>query len=80
MSTENKRPVPKGRGMRELTDEILDGFSVEDMKCRSCSGYGNCGYKSYFVNPAGGVLSICMQQRRQLQCKRDGIPFDPSDI
>ena len=63
--------------VRMLTDEVLDGFDLADIKCRSCSGYGNCGYKSYFLDPAGnGVASICMRRRKQLQCKRDGIPFE----
>ena len=60
--------------MRVLNDEVLDGFSLGDIKCRSCSGYGNCGYKSYFLAD-NGVASICMRRRKQLQCERDGIPF-----
>lgn len=69
-----KRPQA-ARSLRTLDDEVLDGFRIEDIKCRSCSGYGNCGYKSHFLNPAGGVVSICMRYRKELQCKRDGIPF-----
>lgn len=61
--------------MRTLTDKVLDGFELSQMKCLSCSGYGNCGYKSYFLNPAGGVASVCMRRRKQLQCKRDGIEY-----
>lgn len=62
--------------MRTLTDKVLDGFELSQMKCLSCSGYGNCGYKSYFLNPAGGVASVCMRRRKQLQCKRDGIEYN----
>ncbi|RDB61360.1 hypothetical protein C1878_11625 [Gordonibacter sp. 28C] len=68
------KSIPKAaRGLRVLTDEVLDGFAIEDIKCRSCSGYGNCGYKSMYLNPAGGVVSICMNRREQLQKKRDGV-------
>lgn len=64
--------MPKAaRGLRMLTDEVLDGFELEDMKCRSCSGYGNCGYKSMFLKEEGGVVSICMNRRESLQKKRD---------
>lgn len=67
--------------MRMLTAEVLDGFNLEDIKCRSCSGYGNCGYKSYHLIPnGGGVASICMLRRRQMQCDRDGIDFNPDDL
>lgn len=67
------------KGVRVLDDEVLDGFELNDIKCRSCSGYGNCGYKSYFLSD-GGVVSVCWQRRRQMQCKRDGVPYDPSDL
>lgn len=70
---------PQARGkFRTLTDAVLDGFDLKEIKCLSCSGYGNCGYKSYFINPAGGVASVCMRRRKQLQCKRDGIEYDDS--
>lgn len=76
-SAAKKRPVAKN--FRTLTDEVLDGFPVNDIKCRSCSGYGNCGYKQYFLDPSGaGVISICMMTRKKLQCDRDGIEFDLS--
>ncbi len=67
--------------MRELTDEIMDGFELKDIKCRSCSGYGNCGFKQYFLKPDGkGAVSICMMTRRKLQCERDGIEFSLDQI
>lgn len=72
-----KRPAAKN--FRILTDEVLDGFNVNDIKCRSCSGYGNCGYKQYFLDPSGaGVISICMMTRKKLQCEREGVTFDLS--
>lgn len=73
------RPKPKGN-LRILTADVLDGFSLDDIKCRSCSGYGNCGYKSNYLNPAGGIASVCMRFRKQLQCERDGVEFDLSDL
>ena len=82
MAEEKKRPVPKGPGgMRELTDDVVDGLDLNDIKCRSCSGYGNCGYKQYFLDPNGkGAISICMMTRKKLQCERDGEEFDLSKI
>lgn len=71
--TQIKRPAAKS--LRILDAEVLDGFELEEIKCRSCSGYGNCGFKSHYLNPAGGVASVCMRMRKQLQCDRDGIPF-----
>lgn len=72
-----KRPK-SSRGMRELTDEIIDGLDLDEIKCRSCSGYGNCGFKQYFLDPSGvGATSICMMTRKKLQCERDGIEFTP---
>lgn len=73
------RPKPKGN-LRILTADVLDGFSLDDIKCRSCSGYGNCGYKCNYLNPAGGIASVCMRFRKQLQCERDGVEFDLSDL
>ncbi len=73
------RPKPKGN-LRILTADVLDGFSLDDIKCRSCSGYGNCGYKSNYLNPAGGIASVCMRFRKQLQCERDGVEFNLNDL
>lgn len=71
------KQAPKSSRMRMLTDEVLDGFDLEQMKCRSCSGYGNCGYKSHFLDPGGvGVASICMRMREELQAKRDAENTD----
>lgn len=64
------------RGMRTLDEKITDGLELDDIKCRSCSGYGNCGYKQYFMHPEGkGVVSVCMMTRKKLQCERDGEDF-----
>lgn len=71
MSESGNRPKA-ARGLRTLTEEVLDGFTIADLKCRACSGYGNCGYKSMFLKPEGGVASICMNRREQLRARRDG--------
>ena len=64
------------RGMRQLDDSVIDGLDLNDIKCRSCSGYGNCGFKQYFMDPSGkGVVSICMMSRKKQQCERDGVEF-----
>ena len=79
----NATPKRPGRtpAMRELDDEIIDGFDLKDIKCRSCSGYGNCGFKQYFLNPDGkGAISICMMTRKKLQCERDGKEFSLDDL
>lgn len=65
------RPSPKG--FRKLDAEALDGFTVAQLKCSSCSGYGNCGYRCYYLDPEGaGVVSLCMQRKKQLQDERAG--------
>ena len=75
MAETSTRPPVRG-GIQQLTDEDLEGFTLQDVNCRGCSGYGNCGYKSYFLNPAeAGVASVCMRRRKQLQCRRDGIEY-----
>lgn len=60
-------PAPKGLygAIAELTDEDLHGFELKKLSCRSCSGYGNCGYKSYRLY-RGNVVSICMQRMDKL--------------
>lgn len=72
-----KTSRPKAaRGMRTLDENVTDGLELNDIKCRSCSGYGNCGYKQYFLHPEEkGVVSVCMMTRKKLQCERDGVDF-----
>ena len=64
-----------GDKIKELKEEDLDGFKIDQVKCRSCSGYGNCGYKTYHIYH-DKVVSICNRTMKKLQCERDGIPFD----
>ena len=60
--------LPKGR-FTELTDEALCGFAVKELSCRGCSGYGNCGFKSYRLYK-GAPVSICVQRLEKLQSER----------
>ena len=57
---------PKGN-VRLMTDDQL--------KCRACSGYGNCGYKQMNIYN-GKAVSICQMRKKKLQCERDGVPFE----
>ena len=68
MADAPKRPVAKS--LRILDASVLDGFS----------GYGNCGFKSNYLKPEGGIASVCMRLRKQLQCERDGVEFDINSL
>ena len=46
------------RGVSELTDEDLCGNDISVVKCRACSGYGNCGYKTFFMYK-NAPYSVC---------------------
>ena len=65
---------PKGNE-RLMTDEDLDGFTLDQLKCRACSGDGNCGYKQMNIYN-GKAVSICQMRKKKLQCERDGVPFE----
>ena len=55
----------------ELTPEDMAGFTLKDLKCRACSGYGNCGYRMYRLSEGKPVL-ICQMRRDELIKERDG--------
>lgn len=46
------------RGLKPLTDDDLQGHSIDDVKCRACSGYGNCGFKTFRLYN-GKPYSVC---------------------
>ena len=46
------------RGVSVLTDEELRGNDIKAVKCRACSGYGACGYKTFYLYD-GTPYSIC---------------------
>lgn len=54
------------RGFRELTDDDLCGHPIEEIKCRACSGYGNCGYKTFRLYK-GDPYSICNLRFQKVQ-------------
>ena len=49
----------------QLSPGDLGGLNLEDITCRACSGYGNCGYRRYRLNEGKPVL-ICQQMKDQL--------------
>ena len=62
--------------VRLMTDEgTSTGSALRRLKCRACSGYGNCGYKQMNIYSSKAV-SICqMRKEEKLQCERDGVPL-----
>ena len=50
----------------ELTEDDLEGFSVDELRCSSCSGYGNCGYRMYRLYEGKPIL-ICQQKKKVLK-------------
>ena len=46
------------RGVVPLTDEDWRGNDISVVRCRACSGYGNCGYKTFFLYD-GKPYSVC---------------------
>lgn len=57
--------------MGEVTEEDLSGFPLKELKCRACSGYGNCGYRMYRLHE-GKPVAICQMRRKELVAERDG--------
>ena len=58
------------RGFKPLTDEDLCGEDVSVVKCRACSGYGNCGYKTFRLYD-GTPYSVCNLRLGKVQNKQD---------
>ena len=54
------------RGFKPLTDEDLRGEDVSVVKCRACSGYGNCGYKTFRLYD-DTPFSICNLRLQKVQ-------------
>lgn len=53
------------KNIGEVTPEDLAGYSLIELKCRACSGYGNCGYRMYRLHE-GKPFIICQYRRQQL--------------
>ena len=56
------------RGIKPLTDEELNGNDISVVKCRACSGYGNCGYKTFRLYD-GTPYSVCNLRLKKAQGK-----------
>lgn len=61
--------------VREMQEEELQGLELSKITCRSCSGYGNCGFKTYHLYK-GKVVSICNNKKTKLLEERDGKTVD----
>lgn len=51
--------------VKELSSEDLGGFPLEEISCRGCSGYGNCGYRMYRLFK-GKPICICHRRKDEL--------------
>ena len=58
MSYDLEDIISRMPNVKEITAEDLGEHAIEDIKCRACSGYGNCGYKAFRVYN-GRPYSIC---------------------
>ena len=54
------------RGVSVITDEDLRGNDIQVVKCRACSGYGACGYKTFFLYN-GKPYSVCNLRLKKVQ-------------
>lgn len=54
------------RGVSVLTDDDLRGNDIKVVKCRACSGYGACGYKTFFLYD-GSPYSVCNLRLQKVQ-------------
>lgn len=59
----------------ELNLEELGGLSLDDIKCRACSGYGNCGFRQYRMLDGKPVL-ICQARKKELMGEDGGATFN----
>ena len=54
------------RGVSILTDEDLRGNDIQVVKCRACSGYGACGYKTFRLY-GNTPYSVCNLRLKKVQ-------------
>lgn len=64
MADAPKMPPVKG-GIKQLTDEDLKGYAITELNCRGCSGYGNCGFRSYRLYN-GKAVALCVARMEEL--------------
>lgn len=72
--------VPKPRSLRVLTDEMLDGVDVADLRCIVCCLAGGCGCKVMYLKPEGGLQPVCLKRLETARLEREGTgtPGGPS--
>lgn len=49
----------------EFNPEELDGFTIDQLRCSACSGYGNCGYRMYRLMEGKPIL-LCQNKKQKL--------------
>ena len=54
------------RKVKSLTDEDLRGNDITVVKCRACSGYGACGYKTFYLY-GDTPYSVCNLRLKKVQ-------------
>jgi len=54
----------------EFDPAELDGFTVDQLRCVACSGYGNCGYRMYRLMN-GKPLLLCQGRKEKLTKERE---------
>lgn len=66
---------PLAGKFKEFDESFLRGFELQKVSCRGCSGYGNCGFKTYGLMN-GKVVSVCRRTLAELVKERDGIDIE----
>ena len=54
----------------EMDPKELGNLTLNEVRCRACSGYGNCGYRSYRLLDGKPVL-LCSRLLEELLAKSD---------
>lgn len=54
----------------EFDPTELDGFTIEQLRCSACSGYGNCGFRMYRLIEGEPVL-LCQNKKNKLTAERE---------
>lgn len=78
MSVDVKAAMAK-RGFTELTDEDLNNKPIDEVKCRACSGYGNCGYKTFRLYK-DQPHSICNLRFQKIKEEAAGTDASDADV
>ena len=75
MPSQAKPANPKAAKVTFYTSADINPDIIEQIRCRSCSGYGNCGWRQMIIYDKKPV-SVCQQRKAKL-AEEDGItlPF-----